>query len=73
MADVMWELGRLWSVREAGVLWLLLHQNAIPCMPLLRSMFDPLTGELLRETAEERFIQSLSSLADASEYVLRGD
>ncbi len=73
MADVMRELERLRPVYETGVLRLLLRQNAMLYVSLLRSTFDPLTGELPRETVEERFAQSLSSLADAGEYAPRED
>ena len=38
---------------------------------LLRAAFDPLTGELPRETLEESFSQSLSRLVDSGEYQLR--
>ena len=47
MADVMRELERLRPVYETGVLRLLLRQNAMLYVSLLRSTFDPLTGELL--------------------------
>ena len=69
----MRELERLRPVYETGVLRLLLRQNAMLYVSLLRSTFDPLTGELPRETVEERFAQSLSSLADAGEYAPRED
>ena len=46
MADVMRELERLRPVYETGVLRLLLRQNAMLYVSLLRSTFDPLTGEL---------------------------
>lgn len=71
MADVMRELERLRPVYETGVLRLLLRQNAMLYVSLLRSTFDPLTGELPRETVEERFAQSLNALADAGEYAPR--
>ena len=73
MADVMRELERLRPVYETGVLRLLLRQNAMLYVSLLRSTFDPLTGELPRETGEERFAQSLNALADAGEYAPRED
>ena len=73
MADVMRELERLRPVYETGVLRLLLRQNAMLYVSLLRSTFDPLTGELPRETVEERFAQSLNALADAGEYAPRED
>lgn len=44
MADVMRELERLRPVYETGVLRLLLRQNAMLYVSLLRSTFDPLTG-----------------------------
>ena len=49
----MRELERLRPVYETGVLRLLLRQNAMLYVSLLRSTFDPLTGELPRETVEE--------------------
>ena len=53
---------------ETGVLRLLLRQNAMLYVSLLRSTFDPLTGELPRETVEERsfmpcFLLPLDSVA----------
>jgi len=69
----MRELERLRPVYETGVLRLLLRQNAMLYVSLLRSTFDPLTGELPRETVEERFAQSLNALADAGEYAPRED
>ena len=73
MADVRREMERLRPVYETGVLRLLLRGNSMLYVALLRSTFDPLTGELPRETVEERFAQSLSSLADAGEYAPRED
>ena len=54
MADVMRELERLRPVYETGVLRLLLRQNAMLYVSLLRSTFDPLTGELPRETVKAK-------------------
>ena len=73
LADAMRELERLRPVYETGVLRLLLRQNAKLYVALLRSTFDPLTGELPRENVEERFAQSLSALADIGEYTPRED
>lgn len=73
MADVRREMERLRPVYETGVLRLLLRQHSMTYVALLRAAFDPLTGELPRETLEERFAQSLSALADAGEYALRED
>ena len=43
MADVMRELERLRPVYETGVLRLLLRQNAMLYVSLLRSTFDPVS------------------------------
>ena len=64
---------RLRPVYETGVLRLLLRQNSMMYVALLRAAFDPLTGELPRETLEESFSQSLSRLVDSGEYQLRED
>ena len=66
MADVMRELERLRPVYETGVLRLLLRQNAMLYVSLLRSTFDPLTGELPRETVEERFAKNLCRQSERS-------
>ncbi|KAB5608354.1 DUF3375 family protein [Bifidobacterium jacchi] len=68
MGDVRRQMERLRLVYETGVLRLLLRQNSRLYVALLRSAFDPLTGELPRETLEERFAQSLNLLADAGEW-----
>ena len=73
MADVRREMERLRPVYETGVLRLLLRQNSMMYVALLRSSFDPLTGELTREVLEERLAQGLRSLIDAGEYTLRDD
>ncbi|KAB7790972.1 DUF3375 domain-containing protein [Bifidobacterium leontopitheci] len=73
MSDVRREMERLRPVYETGVLRLLLRQNAMLYVALLRSAFDPLTGELPRETLEERFAQSLSSLAETGDYTPKPD
>ena len=53
MADVRREMERLRPVYETGVLRLLLRGNSMLYVALLRSTFDPLTGELPREIVEE--------------------
>ncbi|MBT1170134.1 DUF3375 domain-containing protein [Bifidobacterium sp. SO4] len=73
MGDVRREMERLRPVYETGVLRLLLRANAKLYVALLRAAFDPLTGELPRETLEERFAQSLSALADAGDYTPKPD
>ncbi|WP_207763393.1 DUF3375 domain-containing protein [Bifidobacterium margollesii] len=73
MADVRREMERLRPVYETGVLRLLLRQNSMIYVALLKSSFDPLTGEMPRETLEERFAQSLVGLIDSGDYVLRDD
>ncbi|KAA8822640.1 DUF3375 family protein [Bifidobacterium vespertilionis] len=73
MADVRREMERLRPVYETGVLRLLLRQNSMMYVALLRSSFDPLTGELTREVLEERLAQGLRNLIDAGEYTLRDD
>lgn len=59
---------RLRPVYETGVLRLLLRGNSMLYVALLRSTFDPLTGELPREIVEERFSRSLTRLAETSDY-----
>ena len=73
MGDIRREMERLRPVYETGVLRLLLRQNSMMYVALLRAAFDPLTGELPRETLEESFSQSLSRLVDSGEYQLRED
>ena len=68
MGDIRREMERLRPVYETGVLRLLLRQNAKLYIALLRATFDPLTGELPRETLEERFSQSLVMLAKTGDY-----
>ena len=59
---------RLRPVYETGVLRLLLRGNSMLYVALLRSTFDPLTGELPREIVEERFSRSLIRLAETGDY-----
>ena len=59
---------RLRPVYETGVLRLLLRGNSMLYVALLRSTFDPLTGELPREIVEERFSCSLTRLAETGDY-----
>lgn len=73
MGDVRQEMERLRPVYETGVLRLLLRANAKLYVALLRAAFDPLTGELPRETLEERFAQGLSALADTGDYTPKPD
>ncbi|PLS27229.1 DUF3375 family protein [Bifidobacterium parmae] len=68
MGDARREMERLRPVYETGVLRLLLRRNSRMYVALLKAAFDPLTGELPRETLEERFAQGLSALADIGEY-----
>ncbi|MBW3080822.1 DUF3375 family protein [Bifidobacterium saguinibicoloris] len=68
MGDARREMERLRPVYETGVLRLLLRRNSRLYVALLRAAFDPLTGELPRESVEERFAQGLASLADIGEY-----
>ena len=62
LADVRREMERLRPVYETGVLRLLLRSNSMLYVALLRSSFDPLTGELPRDVLEERISRSLSRL-----------
>lgn len=55
LAEIRREMERLRPVYETGVLRLLLRNNSMLYVALLRSTFDPLTGELPREIVEERF------------------
>ncbi|KAB7788326.1 DUF3375 domain-containing protein [Bifidobacterium cebidarum] len=71
MGDIRREMERLRPIYETGVLRLLLRQHAMLYVALLRAAFDPLTGELPRETVEERFAQSLELLASSGEYTLK--
>ena len=68
LADVRREMERLRPVYETGVLRLLLRGNSMLYVALLRSTFDPLTGELPREIVEERFSRSLTRLAETGDY-----
>ena len=58
---------RLRPVYETGVLRLLLRGNSMLYVALLRSSFDPLTGELPRDVLEERISRSLSRLAETGD------
>lgn len=71
MGGARQELERLRSVYETGVLRLLLRQNSMLYVALLRSAFQPLTEELPRETLEDRLAQGIRELAGAGEYALR--
>ena len=62
---------RLRPVYETGVLRLLLRNNSMLYVALLRSTFDPLTGELPREIVEERFARSLNRLIETGDYTLK--
>lgn len=73
MADVRREMERLRPVYETGVLRLLLRGNSMLYVALLRSSFDPLTGELPRDTLEDRFARSLSRLIETGDYTLKDD
>lgn len=69
MSDVRREMERLRPVYETGVLRLLLRGNSMLYVALLRSTFEPLTGELPREIVEERFARNLTKLVEAGDYV----
>ncbi len=73
MGDIRSEMERLRPVYETGVLRLLMRSNSQLYIALLRSSFDPLTGELPREVLEERFARSLSQLVDSGDYTLKDD
>ena len=73
MGDARREMERLRPVYETGVLRLLLRRNSRMYVALLRAAFDPLTGDLPRETLEERFAQGLAALADIGEYTPEPD
>ncbi len=62
---------RLRPVYETGVLRLLLRANSMLYVALLRSTFDPLTGELPREIVEERFVRSLNRLIETGGHTLK--
>ena len=64
---------RLRPVYETGVLRLLLRGNSMLYVALLRSSFDPLTGELPRDVLEERISRSLSRLAETGDYTVKDD
>ena len=73
LADVRREMERLRPVYETGVLRLLLRSNSMLYVALLRSSFDPLTGELPRDVLEERISRSLSRLAETGDYTVKDD
>ncbi|NMM99808.1 methyl-accepting chemotaxis protein [Bifidobacterium sp. DSM 109958] len=68
MGDARRELERLRPVYETGVLRLLLRRNSMVYVALLRSAFDPLTGELTRETLEDRIVQGLEPLIASGDF-----
>ena len=69
LAEIRREMERLRPVYETGVLRLLLRANSMLYVALLRSTFDPLTGELPREIVEERFARSQTT-RDAAHSIL---
>ena len=71
LAEIRREMERLRPVYETGVLRLLLRANSMLYVALLRSTFDPLTGELPREIVEERFARSLNRLIETGDYTLK--
>ena len=71
LAEIRREMERLRPVYETGVLRLLLRNNSMLYVALLRSTFDPLTGELPREIVEERFARSLNRLIETDDYTLK--
>lgn len=73
MGDIRTEMERLRPVYETGVLRLLMRSNSQLYVALLRSSFEPLTGELPREVLEERFARALSQLIESGDYTLKDD
>ena len=73
MGDIRSEMERLRPVYETGVLRLLMRANSQLYVALLRSSFDPLTGELPREVLEERFTRALSQLVESGDYAFKDD
>ncbi|MBT1166869.1 DUF3375 domain-containing protein [Bifidobacterium simiarum] len=73
MGEIRREMERLRPVYETGVLRLLLRPNSMIYVALLRSAFDPLTGELPREILEDRFVQGLDALIESGDVTLRDD
>lgn len=71
MTDVRREMERIRPVYETGVLRLLLRGNSMLYIALLRATFDPLSGELPRETVEERFARSITQLTKTGDYTLK--
>lgn len=71
LAEIRREMERLRPVYETGILRLLLRNNSMLYVALLRSTFDPLTGELPREIVEERFARSLNRLIETGDYTLK--
>ena len=68
MATVIQEIERLKPVYETGVLRLLRRERSMIYVALLRAAFDPLTGELPRETLEECFAQSITQLITSGDW-----
>lgn len=73
LGDIRSEMERLRPVYETGVLRLLMRSNSQLYVALLRSSFEPLTGELPREVLEERFARALSQLVESGDYTLKDD
>ncbi len=73
LGDIRSEMERLRPVYETGVLRLLMRNNSQLYVALLRSSFEPLTGELPREVLEEHFTRALSKLVETGEYTLKDD
>ena len=73
MGDIRSEMERLRPVYETGVLRLLMRANSQLYVALLRSSFDPLTGELPREVLEERLTRALSQLVESGDYAFKDD
>ena len=71
LGDIRSEMERLRPVYETGVLRLLMRNNSQLYVALLRSSFEPLTGELPREVLEEHFTRALSKLVETGEYTLK--
>ncbi|NMM94323.1 DUF3375 family protein [Bifidobacterium oedipodis] len=71
MGDIRREMERLRPIYETGVLRLLLRNNSMIYVALLKSCFDPLTGELPREILEDRLVRGLTHLVDVGEYTLK--
>lgn len=73
LGDIGREMERLRPIYETGVLRLLLRSNSMTYVALLKSCFDPLTGELPREILEDKLARGLSQLIQAGEFTMKED